>query len=225
MLKDRVRLAVIGAVVLVLAVAAAAWFLVLSPRIATTAELEQEAEQVQLSNNALTVRLAKIEQLTREAPQRAQEAQTLFAQMPETAQLPEVLTQISDAATAAGIGPDGITLITASIPVSVTDPAAGGASDASSAATSLGVQLATMTIDVTVNGRPPQLQQFLTNLQSMDRTVLINSTAETDATANPNENSLTVRGTMFVLESTLPDLVANAERVIAEAQRAADAQS
>ena len=225
MLKDRVRVAMIGAVVLVLAVTAAAWFLILSPRIATTAELEQEADQVQISNNALTVRLAKIEQLTIEAPQRAQEAQTLFAQMPETAELPEVLTQISDAATAAGIRPDGITLITTSIPVSVSDPAATGASETANAATSLGVRLATMTIDVTVTGRPPQLQQFLTNLQTMDRTVLINSTAQTEATTNPDDTSLTVRGTMFVLESSLPDLVANAQRVIAEARQAADAQS
>lgn len=225
MLKDRVRLAVIGAVALVLAVAIAAWFLILSPRIETTAELEQEAEQVRVSNNALTVRLAKIEQLAAEAPMRAQEAQTLFAQMPETAELPEVLTQISDAATAAGIRPDGITLITASIPVSVSDPTASGASDTAGAASSLGVRLATMTIDVTVTGRPPQLQQFLTNLQTMDRTVLVNSTAQTAATTDADESSLTVRGTMFVLESSLPDLVANAQQVIAEAQQAADARS
>lgn len=224
MLKDRVRLAVIGAVLLVLVASAAAWFLILSPRIATTAELEQQADQVEVSNNALTVRLARIEQLTQEAPQRAQQAQTLFAQMPETAELPEVLTQISDAATAAGIRPDGVTLITTSIPISVSDPAATPGSEAASAASSLGVQLATMTIDVTVSGRSAQLQQFLTNLQSMDRTLLVNSTAQTEGPTNSDENSLTVRGTMFVLESSLPDLVANAERVIAEAQQAADAQ-
>ncbi len=82
-----------------------------------------------------------------------------------------------------------------------------------------------MKIDVTVAGNRPELLTFLDNLQGLDRALLVNATQIT-ATPDPDAKvgeTLQVGGTMFVLQSALPDLVAQVDQLIAEAGAAAAA--
>lgn len=217
----KVRLAQIIGIVAVLGVAAIAWFAVLSPRLATASDLQAQAEALQTTNLSLRNQYNQALDQAEAAPAAAAEAQVLFAKMPQTAELPAVLDQITNAATAAGIDPNAVTTLTTGIPVPVTtqtDVANDAATDAPK-----GVKLATMDVNVTAEGTREQVLAFLDNLQGLDRSLLVTATTDTAVvkeageTGGPDLESMQVVGQMYVLESKLPDLVATVEGLIAEA--------
>ena len=234
MTAARVRATLIGGIALLLALAAVGWFLVLSPRLSTASDLALQTEQVEFANTQLQNKYAQTVTQARTATDAAADAQALFETMPQQADLPEVLTQIIDAATRAGIAADQISVINTSVPRSITgDPTAGSdpESPAGAAAKGLGVDLAQLDLDVTVNGTRENLLAFLDNVQGLDRAVLITSTglvdmsvpgAATSPESAPNARnaglqSLDVTGSMFVLQSKLPDLVATVQDLIDQA--------
>lgn len=213
----RVRLVLIGAVLVVVAASAVLWFTVLSPRLATASDLQEQATQMQTANLSLRNQYNQALDQVAAAPEAAAEAQVLFARMPQTAELPTILEQITAAATDAGISPNAVTTLTTGIPAPVT----GSGETAAGSGTS--INLATMEIGVTAEGTRRQVLDFLDNLQALDRSLLVTSTvdsaviqAEGGATG-PDQESMQVGGRMFVLETKLPDLVATVEGLIAEA--------
>lgn len=225
-MSGKVRLAALVGVLAVIALIALLWLTVLGNRMAEAGKLQDQAAQVDLANLSLLKRQRDIQDLAAQAPALAQQAQELFAKMPQSAELPLVLDQISAAATDAGIKPADIALLNAAIPqnVAAQGPSAQSAQEAAAA---VGVQLATMGIDMTVSGEEENLLRFIDNLQSLDRALLLTSTTITwDQTAGKTtKRTLTARATLFVLQSSLPDLVAKAEQVIADAQAQAQAQA
>lgn len=232
MTSTRVRTHVIICVLLLVVFAAASWFLVLAPRIASAAEIAAQAEQVDSATLAMQGRYRQTVTQAASATQAATDAQALFESMPQQAELPDVLLNIIDAAKRAGIDAKQISVINASVPRSLTGNEATGAdpeSAAGAAAKGLGVELAQLDVDVTVNGDRASLLVFLDNLQRLDRAVLVTATGLTDLNQSANggpENapakaggggqSLDVTGSMFVLQSKLPDLVAAVQEVIDE---------
>lgn len=209
----RVRLATLGMVLLVVVVAAVSWFAVLAPRLATASEIRTQATQVQTANLSLRNQYNQALDQAQEAPQAAAEAQQLFARMPQTAELPTILEQITAAATAAGIDPNAVATLTTGVPVPV--PAAEGSAT--------GINLATMDVGVTAVGTRPQVLAFLDNLQGLDRSLLVTSTLDSAVpqvageSRGPALESIQVGGQMFVLESKLPDLVATVESLLEQA--------
>ena len=204
---NRVRTVVIFGVLGVLALAAVAWFLVLGPRLSKADEVALQVEQVEASNLQLRNRVNQTRDLVAQAPAAAAEAQELFAQMPQAAELPTVMRQITDAAERAGMPADAVQVISTTVPVAIGGGGTGG------------VGLASMKIDVTVAGTRSQLLTFLDNMQGLDRALLVDGTQIT-ATPEPGgkaQETLQAGGTMFVLQSALPDLVAQVEQLIADA--------
>ena len=225
MLKNPVRLATIAAIVIIALISALLWTTVMAPQLSRVSALDTEVAQLGLANVSALKQERQIQTLAEQAPELARQAQELYSRMPQTAELPIVLQQITKAATDAGIRPADITVLNTGIPESVVDEKHPEPGSAGAAAESVGVKLATMGIEVTVTGTNRQLLAFLDNLQSLDRAVLITETGfatAVDAAAPGPRESLTVRGTMFVLESKLPDLVTNAQRVIDEARARAE---
>ncbi len=214
------------------ALAALAWLLVLSPRLTSAGDLAAQAEAVDFANLQLQSRYRQAVEQARSAPVAARDAQELFATMPQEAELPTVLLQIVDAAKDAGIDASKISVINTSVPRPLTGSQARAQQVPSAAgglAQDLGVDLAQLELDMTVTGERANLLAFLDNLQGLDRAILLTSSGLTDAeqgrgetgseaatTAGTAEQSLTVTGSMFVLQSKLPDLVANVERLISE---------
>lgn len=221
-----VRLAQVGAVLAVIAVAAIAWFAVLSPRLSTASLLREQATALETANLSLRSQYNQALAQAEAAPAAAAEAQVLFARMPRTADLPTLIEQITAAATSAGIPVNAVTTLTTGIPVPVT--AAAGASQTQSGAADApapaGVKLATMDIGVTAEGTREQVLAFLDNLQELDRSLLVTSTIDSAVddpeagSGGPERESMQVGGQMFVLDSKLPDLVATVEELIAQAE-------
>ncbi|MDO9486404.1 MAG: hypothetical protein Q7K25_10135 [Actinomycetota bacterium] len=200
------------------------WALVLAPRIATAQELKMQTAQVESANFSLVKKHQEILALGDQAPLLAQEAQQLFSRMPQTAQLATVLRQINAAAQRAGISSRNVQVINATIPQSV-DLERDARQVGAAAAVDVGVHLATMTVEVTVTGSNAQRLAFLALLQNLDRGLLITGTSAVSDGAKANAGTMTVIGTMFVLESRLPDLVATAQEIIQRARQDASESS
>ena len=241
----KARTATIISAVSVLAVGGLTWQFVLSPRMAEADSINTQAMDVETQNVMLTGRYNEAVTRAQQAPEVAAEAQALFAQMPQSAELPAVLDQIMNAATDAGIAETDVASLSTGIPQLVPE-SEGGVS---------GVQLGTMSISVSAEGSATSTMDFLDNLQSLDRALLVNQASRTPNTdtevsadgeetnegdeseesstdegaddgetpiskkdllaALPDEN-LSTAGMMFVLESRLPDLVATVDEMLAD---------
>jgi Tfp pilus assembly protein PilO len=214
MTMGRVRLTLIGGILLLIALGAVLWFLVLSPRLSQASELDAQAAQLQSANLSLRNQYNKALTLADQAPQAAADAQKLFATMPQQAELPAVIEQITQAATTAGIKAQDVQAINATIPNPVTEAGDSAAS---------GINLAQMQLSVTAQGKRAESLRFMDNLQGLDRALLIESSRLADVAgvnAQPGSSGLEtvqVVGDMFVLQSKLPDLVANVEKLLADA--------
>ena len=215
---NRTRVTVIVGVVAVIALALVSWFIVLSPRLSEAAQIQNQAEQLGGANLGLHNEYNRAVKMAKDAPGAAKEAQDLFATMPETANQDVMIEQIMGAAQAAGIPAPLVDMISTGLPKPVQDQKTQTAG--ADAAVAAGVNLATMQIDISAGGTPDQIAAFLDNLQALDRALLITSTQiannhAADSTAvNLPAQSLKVGGTLFVLESKLPDLVASVETLI-----------
>ena len=85
-----------------------------------------------------------------------------------------------------------------------------------------GVNLAQMELVISAKGKAVQARNFIENLQNLERAMLITSTQRADApqdasTSGQPDQSVQVAGSMFVLQSQLPDLVANVDALLAQA--------
>jgi len=210
---SRVRLARLIVIVFLISIAAVAWLFVLQPRQASIESTRVDIEDAQLMQQTLIKRNAELRALLEVAPGVAEEAQAIFAALPNTAQLPELLDQITAAAINAGIPASDISVINTSIPapISESDPQAAAAAD------ELGVDLGIITIDLSVSGSDEEFLAFLANLTALDRAFLVESTTISAARDGSTEQTMSVSGRLFVLQSSLPDLVATVEDIVAQA--------
>lgn len=207
--RDPVRITQIGVVLGLVLLTLLGWLFVLSPRFETAGALEARAADLELGQINLTRRERDLLELAANLPATAEEAQRLFSAMPQTAELPVLLNQLTSAATKAGIPANRIEVINTAIPESVET-----ASDEGSAPAD--VRLATMRVDMTVVGSPAELTTFVAAMEELERSFVITDvTMVAGGVRDSDEDTLTLAGTMFVLESPLPDLIEQAESVAA----------
>ena len=214
MSRPRVRYTLIVGVLIICAVAAGVWFLVLSPRMSQSSDIAAQSDQMGVSNATLQARYHSSVKQAADAPALAAQAQAEFSKMPQSADLPAVITQLTDAARSAGVTADNIEVISTGLPLPVVtagaDPAAAPAN---------GVNLARMDVSMSVSGTPDQMLAFTENLLELDRALLLTSTNLTwdRQPDKPLQAIMQMQGSMFVLQSKLPDLVAQVKALLADA--------
>ena len=214
MSRPRVRYTLIVGVLIICAVAAGVWFLVLSPRMSQSSDIAAQSDQMGVSNATLQARYHSSVKQAADAPALAAQAQAEFSKMPQSADLPAVITQLTDAARSAGVTADNIEVISTGLPLPVVtagaDPAAAPAN---------GVNLARMDVSMSVSGTPDQMLAFTENLLELDRALLLTSTNLTwdRQPDKPLQSIMQMQGSMFVLQSKLPDLVAQVKALLADA--------
>lgn len=213
--------AVVGGLVLT-GIAAGLWLGVLSPRLSYASEVTERADAVSVSNTSLLAQVGRLRDMAARAPEVAARAQALFSTMPQEAELPAVLDQISGAARQSGIPADGILAISPAEPMPLTAEApAGTMSSTAAEAASLGVRIATLPMSITVQGDPAALRAFVDRLQNLDRAFMVTGTEFTTGPAVSGRGRVTqlvVTGTLYVLASQLPDLVAQVQESLQQAQ-------
>ena len=224
---------VFGSLILVVLIAAG-WFLLLSPRMGKPGEIRAEQDQVAAVNATTEASIKDLQEKQKQLPQAREYASRLAERFPSTAAQAEMFEMVRDAARAAGIPEQNITDLTPSVPAiggaldgSVTlpetaaDPAAEPAADPNAApaanpsaapaagstpppAAAGGGQLAVMTVDITVSGSKTQLVKFVTAVENMERSYLVDSVMLGSLAEGPGgggKYTVTVTGKMFSLKA------------------------
>jgi Tfp pilus assembly protein PilO len=214
----------------ILAVASGAtWLFILSPRLATAAELQTQTSTVEASITSQMRHLRELNTMVEDAPEAARRVQTLLSRMPQQAELPLLFTQITAVAKRSGISAQDVSAITPSVPVPIDSGKQGQGivSDAQQSPERTRVQVAKLDLSITVTANPDQLQRFLRGLEQLDRDFLVTGVNVAADPSDPSgdKQSATVTATTFVLQSQLPDLERNVRELLAEVREAPAAVS
>lgn len=194
------------------------WFLLLSPRLSKASALNTQRDTLIQQNTLAQHTIDELEQKKTNIAAAQADAALLSKKFPATAAESDLFRLVKAAAAEAGIPEKNISDLTAGVPAlgaangsvtlpqtpapaaagtKSTDPNAAPAAPTTPAAAPVG-QLGTMTMDVTVAGTQPQIVQFLSALENMDRAYLVQSVA-IGKTDGGNGSSATITGQMFLL--------------------------
>ena len=182
----------ITAGVLCLAVLAAGWFLLISPKRAEVADVRSQVAAQESSNNGLRSQVQALQTLQAKLPQQQASLARMQSKVPKEAALPELLRVLNKAATDSGVKLTGVT---------PTPPAAvSGANGVS------GVDVA-----LKVTGGYVALEQYQLALENLPRAFLVSGmtiaagsspTSGASATAT-NDLSATINGRVLLQSPTV----------------------
>jgi Tfp pilus assembly protein PilO len=221
-------IAVGGAAGLV-ALVAAAWFLVLAPQRAEAEQIRADTEAIQASTALLETQIAELEEIRDGLPARLAELEQLTAGFPRQAEIPAVLDQLRTTAEGASVAVQALTAeppvpLVALVepeatptpaavetpeptatpePTSTPSPAATPADTPADPASPAGAAetVATMTVSMTVEGSYAELAEFLHAIEGSPRAYLLQS-ADVTGGESQEELVLTLTGSMFVVDFT-----------------------
>lgn len=134
MFATRTRVWVAGTVLLAVLVSAAGWFLLISPKRAEAAELEQQTEATELSNQQLETRIAQLKEQFAELPQYQAELAAIQQAMPGDPALPTLVRTLDDMAdrhevTLMSLAPGQPAAVQQPTPTAPAEPAEDGAAE------------------------------------------------------------------------------------------------
>lgn len=180
-LQQWVALTVVGA----LAILAAGWFLVVSPKRSEAADLRTQATEQDSANTALQGQLQVLKVQAKDLPKKQAELAAVAAKIPGNPGLPALIRALTAASTSAGVE---FVSVTPSTPVAAQAPAAAAgvaappvgavAPAAPAAAAPVGGTAGTlMSIPVAINvvGDYFEVEQFLANLEGLPRALRVSN--------------------------------------------------
>lgn len=195
------------AAVLVAAVLAAGWFLLVSPKHGDAAALQEQtaAENTQISS--LQIQIARLKEQAKDLPKLNAQLAVIHQQLPSDPQLPKLVRDLSTLSKTSG---SALVSLAPSVPVAVNQvSAATGAAKpttgAAAATTSTG--LFQVPIVVKVSGSYFELEQFLNGVEGLRRAFLVSGvdiapdTTSTSATGTPvtGQLEMSLTGRVFVV--------------------------
>jgi len=207
--------------VLVVAILAAGWFLLVSPKRGDAATLEQQANSQRDANSRLQEKLVMLKAQQKDLPQQQAALATLRTQIPDNPALPALVRDLTRAGLKAGVSIDAIA---PAVPVAIVDPAAAVAPAAPAAsdstegssgdtapppakpATASAVPAQTLfqlPVTLTVTGSYFELEHFLSKLENTRRSFLVSGfTLGEGTSADAVEGDLTIllKGRVFVTQ-------------------------
>ena len=192
----------LGAGLAAVLVMVAGWFLLVSPQQGQAAEIAATAEAKSGNVQTLELQLAKLKVDSKNLPNLQKQSAAIRSHLPSTPDMPSLLRNISNQAKASGVVLVGVT------PQQPTRlsviPNQGSASGASSLGGSGQVNEIPLTIQAT--GSFAQMRNFLTNLENMQRSILltdidITRADATGGTSGNKELKATLSGRTFTANS------------------------
>jgi len=178
-LQQWVALTLVGA----LAVLAAGWFLLVSPKRADAATLRAQAQEQASKNAALETQLVTLKAQAKDLPKQQAKLAAVSAKIPDVRAMPALIRALTKAAadadvelvsltpgpTAAGAGVGAATLVAPGAPAA--GPAVGGG------AASAGGQLASVPLTLNVVGGYFQVEQFMSDVENLPRALRVSNLA------------------------------------------------
>lgn len=206
------------AVLLVVAVLAAGWFLLISPKRGEAADLRTKAEAQDSANSSLEAQLSELKAQEAGLPKLQARLAVIHRQIPDNPALPALIRSLSAAGNQVGVSLDAISpalpaplVVAAPAPVaapattdttststtSSTDPAAAPAPAPVAPAPSL----YQVPLTVNVTGSYFEMEQFVNKLEGLKRSFLVTGFTVTPASsdaASRGDVSVVLQGRVFV---------------------------
>ncbi len=175
-MKQYVALTVVGC----LAVLAAGWFLLVSPKKAEATDLQTQAASQDSTNQTLRTKLAMLKAQAKDLPKQQAKLAAVAAKIPENPALPALIRALDSASAEAGvelvsIAPGQPAAAAAAVAAAPVAPAPGAAAAAPAAPAAAGTtsaaagSLATIPVAINVVGGYFEVQQFMSGLEGLSR--------------------------------------------------------
>jgi Tfp pilus assembly protein PilO len=189
---DKIKQWALLTVVAVVAIAAGGWFLLISPQRSHASDLRTQTQTQQTQNESIQNELASLQSQHKGLPQVQADLAKLGVQLPNNPGLPALIRSLSSAADAAGVDlisltPTAPQAVASAAPAAAASPApaaagsttTGGTSTAGSStpATANVGALASLNIQIVVNGGYFHVEQFVSNLEALARPFLTTNVA------------------------------------------------
>ncbi len=157
----------LGAALLAVVVLVAGWFLLISPKRADVADLEQQAVAQQQANSSLETDLAVLKQQNKQLPEKQAELAALRTKIPQTPDLVAYIREMQDIGRQAGVS---FNTLTPATPVGLgaavaTTPTGTGALTPD--------QLAAINVDMEITGGYFEITKFMNELETSSRYTLV----------------------------------------------------
>ncbi|MDQ1620415.1 MAG: hypothetical protein QOE19_2984 [Actinomycetota bacterium] len=190
------------AAVTAVAVLAAGWFLLLSPKRGEAAELRTQTAASEQANLQLRSKLEQLKALAPELPKREAEFAAIRRQIPDNPALPELIRQLTAAAEKSGADLVALAPETPKVLTPASAPVAAGTTAPA------GEQLYQVPLKVQLEGSYSQLEDFVERLEKLRRVMLVTSftlgTESSDAQASSGSIKLDLMGRVYMIQSAAP---------------------
>lgn len=214
------------ALVLVLAIFAAGWFLLISPKRGEAAELRGQAESRAEANSRLEQQIRVLQAQQQDLPKQRARLATLRTQIPDNPALPSLIRDLTAAGRKTGVSLDSLApavpvalvapgLVAPVAPAPATDAEAGSdAATGSDAAAATPVAPAApaptlyqVPLTVNVTGTYFELEQFINKVENFRRAFLVSGfslgpNSSPDAEAAPDSLTIALTGRVFISQPT-----------------------
>ena len=173
------------------------WFVLVGPKRAEAADLQEQAASARQANDAMQIRTAQLKTQFATLPQWQAELATLVEQMPPTADVPRFVRSLDALAESAGVRLDGVSP-GAGESLDAKPGAAGtsGSAPAPSTGGSTSLDVIAVPMTITVHGPYFKTVTFLKGLQSGERAFLVTGV---QVTVDQTGVSLGIRGRVFAV--------------------------
>jgi type IV pilus assembly protein PilO len=212
--------------VLIVAILAASWFLLVAPKRSDAAELRGKAVQEQAANDALVVQLNQLKAQSLDLPKKKAELAVLGTQIPNNPALPTLVRSLTAAGKKVGVSvlamkpgtPAAAAVAAPTAPVApppattdgtATDGAATTTTPAAVAPTA--APLYVVPLSLTVNGSYFEVEQFIGQLENLKRKFLLTGFVLTPVTSSgttteaaPGSLNLELSGQVFLSPNVAP---------------------
>jgi Tfp pilus assembly protein PilO len=201
-----------GAVVLILAVLAGGWFLLVAPKHHSTSALESQATSQESKNASLLQQLQVLQAQQQDLPQQEAKLADLRTRIPNNPALPTLIRDLTAAATKVGISLDSLA---PAAPVSVVAaPEAVTAAPSTAGAAAAAPALFQVPLTLKVTGSYFAIEQYLNRLEGLKRSLMVtgftltpgagDTTSATATAATGSDLTVTLTGRVFLSQAAAP---------------------
>lgn len=190
------------AAVLVLAILAAGWFLLIAPKRSEAADLESQTVSQEQANQRLVQQLQVLKAQQAELPQQRAKLATMRQQVPDNPELPTLVRSLTAAGRKVGVSVDtlapslpvAVAAPLAAAPVATTSTQTGSSETGAGAATPVtpapaAPSLFQVPLNLKVTGSYFELEQFINKLEGLRRSFLVTGFKVDASQANASATS------------------------------------
>jgi Tfp pilus assembly protein PilO len=204
------------AAVLVVAILAAGWFLLVSPKRSEASDLRAQTASQEKANQMLEVKIQELQAMQVELPQQRARLATIQKRIPSNPALPSLIRDLTDAGRKAGVSLD---TLSPALPVAAvsTEPAAvapvtttedGGEKAAAPEPAAPVATLFQVPLTLNVTGSYFELEQFINKLEGLKRSFLVTGFTVGEPSSDSaieGDLSLALQGRVFMSPDVTTD--------------------